>query len=142
MTDRVRDRGRRRFVLMSLRALGMGMIVPGMAAVSGCPSSTAGRVDGPLRLDLSELEPGARLRVMHGERPVEVRRTPDGVEARSLFCTHRGCEVRWEPERGVYSCPCHDAFFDAEGRVVSGPPTRPLRNLPVVVTGNEVVIDG
>ena len=45
------------------------------------------------------------------------------VDAR---CTHEGCTVRFVPGDAVIWCACHNARFDLEGRVLSGPPPRPL----------------
>ncbi len=41
-------------------------------------------------------------------------------------CTHLGCPVSWDQEDGSFICPCHNGIFDEEGRVLSGPPPRPL----------------
>jgi menaquinol-cytochrome c reductase iron-sulfur subunit len=41
-------------------------------------------------------------------------------------CTHLGCPFRWDEESGQFVCPCHNGVFDAEGRVLGGPPPRPL----------------
>jgi len=41
-------------------------------------------------------------------------------------CTHLGCQVNWKAERNEYVCPCHDAQFDINGKVLGGPPPRPL----------------
>jgi menaquinol-cytochrome c reductase iron-sulfur subunit len=43
-------------------------------------------------------------------------------------CTHLGCQVNWKPERNEYVCPCHDAQFDINGKVLGGPPPRPLNS--------------
>lgn len=48
------------------------------------------------------------------------------VRALSATCTHLGCQVAWNPKDAHFRCPCHGGVFDAEGRVVSGPPPRPL----------------
>ncbi len=50
------------------------------------------------------------------------------VVARSLLCTHQGCEVAWQPDPDHYVCPCHDGRFDAAGSPVYGPPRQPLRD--------------
>ena len=40
-------------------------------------------------------------------------------------CTHVRCA--YEPtDDKRFSCLCHDAFFDLDGKVLSGPPKRPL----------------
>jgi Rieske Fe-S protein len=41
-------------------------------------------------------------------------------------CTHLGCTVNWKPEAKAFLCPCHDAKFDENGKVLGGPPPRPL----------------
>ncbi|MCA2001488.1 MAG: ubiquinol-cytochrome c reductase iron-sulfur subunit [Chloroflexi bacterium] len=41
-------------------------------------------------------------------------------------CTHLSCAVNWNAEAQEYICPCHDAAFDIEGKVLGGPPPRPL----------------
>ncbi|GIK55158.1 MAG: hypothetical protein BroJett015_08210 [Chloroflexota bacterium] len=46
-------------------------------------------------------------------------------------CTHLGCIVQWHDDEQKYKCPCHAGFFTREGEVISGPPPRPLRELPV-----------
>jgi len=44
----------------------------------------------------------------------------------SNVCTHLGCRVNWKAEMNQFICPCHDGHFSLDGRVVSGPPPRPL----------------
>jgi Rieske Fe-S protein len=48
------------------------------------------------------------------------------VRALSATCTHLGCQVQWDGEGGKFRCPCHGGAYDLEGRVVEGPPPRPL----------------
>ncbi len=43
-----------------------------------------------------------------------------------INCTHVGCPVQWSGPAGRFFCPCHGGVFDAEGRVLAGPPPRPL----------------
>lgn len=44
----------------------------------------------------------------------------------SAVCTHLGCNVHSNEESGGFRCPCHDAYFNRNGDVVSGPPRRGL----------------
>ena len=48
----------------------------------------------------------------------------------SNACTHAGCGVRWDEEREVFQCPCHDGRYNREGEVVYGPPPSPLKQFP------------
>ena len=64
-------------------------------------------------------------------RTVYVVVKPDGsVKVLSNICTHANCAVRWEHQKRAFFCPCHDGYFDLNGKVISGPPPRPLDELP------------
>ena len=43
-----------------------------------------------------------------------------------IRCTHLGCPISWKEEEGHFLSPCHNGVFDQEGRVLGGPPPRPL----------------
>jgi Rieske Fe-S protein len=51
------------------------------------------------------------------------------VRALSATCTHLGCRVRWDAGADRFRCPCHGGAYSVEGRVLSGPPPRPLAEL-------------
>jgi cytochrome b6-f complex iron-sulfur subunit len=72
--------------------------------------------------------------------PVIVVRTPQGFRAFSAICTHLGCIVGWDAQRRQIACPCHAGFFDPNGRVVSGPPPRPLDEHGVAVVNGEILV--
>ena len=41
-------------------------------------------------------------------------------------CTHVGCPINWNSAIQRFFSPCHGGVFDKEGRVLAGPPPRPL----------------
>jgi menaquinol-cytochrome c reductase iron-sulfur subunit len=55
-----------------------------------------------------------------------VRYTEITQKVFSSTCTHLSCRVNWRNDETDFHCPCHDGVFDIEGKVVSGPPPRPL----------------
>jgi menaquinol-cytochrome c reductase iron-sulfur subunit len=55
------------------------------------------------------------------------------VRALSATCTHLGCQVRWETADKRFICPCHGGVYDATGKVVGGPPPRPLDSVETKV---------
>lgn len=67
---------------------------------------------------------------------------PKDVRILSSRCTHLSCRVNWSEEANGFVCPCHDAFFDAEGKVVSGPPPAPLGHFDFEIDpdGNVVIV--
>jgi nitrite reductase/ring-hydroxylating ferredoxin subunit len=50
-----------------------------------------------------------------------------GYYAVDAICTHLGCTIRNNPDDDGYFCRCHGSRFNAEGGVVNGPATKPLR---------------
>ncbi len=92
------------------------------------------------RIPLASLPLGRRTVLDVRDRPVEFLRNSAGISARSLKCTHLGCEVSWEEGDRRYHCPCHEGLFDEKGRVVAGPPPRPLRTHSVVIRGDEALV--
>jgi nitrite reductase/ring-hydroxylating ferredoxin subunit len=61
-----------------------------------------------------------------------VRLPDDRFVAFDRRCPHLGCPVVWSAARAELACPCHTARFDARsGAVLSGPPPRGLRRLPI-----------
>lgn len=73
-----------------------------------------------------------------GKSTVYVRRRspkdaplPEGFEAEKVVvistrCMHLGCPVRYTPPAERFICPCHGGVYDFQGKVVNGPPVRPL----------------
>ena len=121
-----------------LRVLGNGAGC--LAGASLLASVGCSEISVPTVVPLADLPIGQRVRVLDGENPVELVRNADGVDARSLWCTHTGCEVRWVADRQEYFCPCHDGVFDARGEVLAGPPPRALEPYPIQVTQTEVLL--
>jgi cytochrome b6-f complex iron-sulfur subunit len=56
-------------------------------------------------------------------------------------CTHLGCTPRWEPDRGVFECPCHGSRFSPEGQVLNGPAVRSLARFAIRTQADQVLVD-
>ena len=126
------DRFPRRSLLKLLGGAAGVAAATQLTGLSGCgpkvpePPSVA-------EVPLTSLPEGEKVRVMMGSTPIEVTRTGDEVSAHSLWCTHLGCEVKWNGEKKRYLCPCHEGQYDARGFPVAGPPPRRLDILQVTV---------
>ncbi|HIC88266.1 MAG TPA: ubiquinol-cytochrome c reductase iron-sulfur subunit [Anaerolineae bacterium] len=71
-------------------------------------------------------------------------RTDDGQNFRALsnVCSHLGCRVRWIEDQQVFLCPCHNGRFDQDGKVVSGPPPRPLDEVTIKIEEDQLYMLG
>ena len=65
-----------------------------------------------------------------------------GVLALDRRCTHLGCLVSHDADRGELVCPCHGSRFDTQGGLLRGPATKPLIQLKTTQgVGGEIVVD-
>jgi Rieske Fe-S protein len=63
--------------------------------------------------------------------------------AYSQKCTHLSCAVYFAAAQGTLECPCHNGRFAVEdGRVLAGPPLRPLPRILVERRGDDIVAVG
>jgi Rieske Fe-S protein len=58
----------------------------------------------------------------------------------SAVCPHEGCEVSWRDDESVFSCPCHDSNFAADGSRIYGPARRGLDPLPSRVADGKLQV--
>ena len=64
-----------------------------------------------------------------------------GFLALSRRCTHLGCTVPWDPEKGQFACPCHASVFDIRGDVIRAPAPRALDRFAVAIENNRVKVN-
>jgi nitrite reductase/ring-hydroxylating ferredoxin subunit len=63
--------------------------------------------------------------------------------AYSQKCTHLSCAVVPDMKNKKISCPCHHGYFSMEdGRVLAGPPPRPLPKIGIEVRGQDIYATG
>jgi cytochrome b6-f complex iron-sulfur subunit len=120
-----------------LGAIGLGNIFYGLYRFLAPGAGGEAAVE----ITAGEVPEGTALPFLYGGSPGILFRAGDGAfTAFSLVCTHLACTVSWNPEKREFYCPCHEGFFDAEGKVLSGPPPAPLDRLKVEVRGEKVII--
>jgi menaquinol-cytochrome c reductase iron-sulfur subunit len=56
----------------------------------------------------------------------QLQEDPNTFIAISTRCAHLGCPVRFVEAAGNFICPCHGGVYDFSGKVIGGPPVRPL----------------
>ncbi len=85
-----------------------------------------------------ELKVGEAKMFTISNKDFYIVRTEDGYKVFSAVCTHLGCKVKWEAHNNRFYCPCHKGIFDINGKVMSGPPPRPLDSFGVETSGKLV----
>lgn len=62
------------------------------------------------------------------------------IRAMSATCTHLGCQVQWQAKEKKFRCPCHGGVYAADGRVLEGPPPRPLQTVEARIEPDSSVL--
>jgi Rieske Fe-S protein len=78
-----------------------------------------------------------------GEPCLLIRRSQDEFVAFSQKCTHLSCAVTYSKDEDKIACPCHNGYFSPrDGRVLQGPPPRPLPRVLLERRGDDIVAVG
>ena len=159
MEDDGKKISRRNFLSLATTAIGgiigIGVGIPAIAYLIG-PSLQKQDTKNWIRIsDISKVELGIptlfKVNITHQvgwttnqEELAVYILTEDGKNfiALSNTCTHLGCHVRWITDKDEFQCPCHNGVFDKEGKVVAGPPPRPLDHYEIKVEDNQLYILG
>lgn len=116
-----------------------GMLLPALAYV--WPATKKGPATGMQEVaSLDDIPEGGAKKVVLGSSALILVRTPETVKAFSAICTHLGCIVDWDEEQHRFVCPCHGGAFDLTGRVIAGPPPRPLPAYAVHVVNGKIYV--
>jgi len=106
--------------------------------VSGSSGGQAVATSAEIPVD--SIGPGESRIVAIGYIPVIVVRGSNGFKAFNATCSHLGCIVKWDHIQQRFVCPCHAGQYNADGRVVSGPPPRALLGARVEEQGSMLKI--
>ena len=102
---------------------------------------------GPLNQFSEEEHPTQRIIVVEVQDGWQVRSQNQAVfvvmksnqpTVFSSVCPHLNCPVTFEHGEDKFHCPCHQSYWDSEGRRLAGPAARGLDPLPSKVEGEEL----
>lgn len=134
---------RRRFFLATM----LGGIGAALAVAAGWPvwrylspaDATGERAKATL--PRAQIEVGiAHFFQFRGHPAVVLQKAPGEFVAFSAVCTHLGCIVQWLADKQEFFCPCHAGRFSRDGKVLGGPPPKPLQAIPVVLAGDDILV--
>ncbi|AIE86582.1 ubiquinol-cytochrome c reductase iron-sulfur subunit [Fimbriimonas ginsengisoli] len=124
------------FKFMTLASGGLAVGSIGLAAWSVMPRDHR-KMDAKEIGELATLPVGGSMAFNYPREHdlcILVQPQPGVFKAYSRRCTHLSCPVEWEPEKNRLYCPCHNgAFSISDGKVLQGPPPRPLPEIMLEV---------
>jgi len=89
-------------------------------------------------LDISEVRTRQGMTGRIDGREVAVSILDGDIRVMENICTHRACPLIWNGDERFWDCQCHGSRFSADGRVLRGPASEPLRALRHVVTDGRI----
>jgi nitrite reductase/ring-hydroxylating ferredoxin subunit len=133
------------FKMMTLASGGLAVGSVGMAAWAGFARHER-QFEEALVASVADVPVGGSLQFSY-PRPhdlcVLVQKEPGEFVAYSRRCTHLACPVEYQHEHSRLYCPCHNgAFHIDDGRVLMGPPPRPLPRIVLEVRGDQIYAVG
>ena len=135
----------RRSVLRGAAALGAAAAAagcggsPGPGVAPGVGAVVTPSAGDPVLGTTTDIPVGGGV-VYAAQHIVVTQPEPGRFVGLSTTCTHQGCGVSGVTD-GTVVCPCHGSRFHLDGSVASGPATRPLDSVAIVLQGNQIVVD-
>jgi cytochrome b6-f complex iron-sulfur subunit len=83
---------------------------------------------------------GAHFFSFQGHPAVLLQPKAGEYVALTAVCTHLGCIVKWDDTAEEFLCPCHGGRFSTDGKVLSGPPPKPLASYTVKIEDADLVV--
>ncbi|MGW4638714.1 QcrA and Rieske domain-containing protein [Sphaerisporangium sp. NPDC004334] len=115
---------------------GIGSSSSGASAPSGGATPPTATTSGTSLAKTSDI-PKDGGKVLPDHKIVIVQPAVGKFRAFSAVCTHRGCMVA-DVSSGMINCPCHGSMFWLDGKVMGGPATKPLTEIPIKVDGDTI----
>jgi menaquinol-cytochrome c reductase iron-sulfur subunit len=74
------------------------------------------------------------------QAPFNENQSYEPYVAISTRCAHLGCPVNYVAAAQNFVCPCHGGVYDFQGKVIGGPPVRPLDHFQTRVVNGQVQV--
>lgn len=142
MTINKQHSATRRTVLGSVAAAGIGLTVTACGGGSDGGEQSGGQEatpSAPVELGAASAVPVGGAKLFREQKLLVSQPEKGEYKSFSAVCTHRGC-VLSEIKGREGDCNCHGSRFDVTtGKVLRGPATRPLPEVPVREEGGKLV---
>jgi len=127
-------------VIITISLLEVAAVIIAFLTSGGRKASTYQK---PALKVLGKLEdfPNGSVTAFRSDKLYLVRMNDGGLLALSLKCTHLGCAITWNEDKGEFECPCHASSFTPGGDVNSPPAPRALDMYKLVIEGGILKVD-
>ena len=136
--------GRRDFLTRAIgifSAAVVGLIFYPVARFLKQPKASGGNVKSLAATTVEELTPGTSKIFRFGnDTAIVINDTEGNIRAMSAICTHLDCTVQYMRDEKHIFCACHNGVYDLNGKVISGPPPRPLPRYEVTIQGSDIIV--
>jgi Rieske Fe-S protein len=83
---------------------------------------------------------GSQVLMLKNTKVLLIRHSEDAIIALSPTCSHKKCDVRYVAKNKNIACKCHKSAFSVEGKVLSGPATKPLTRYPAQLNAQKQTV--
>ena len=130
-----------------LTLIGLGFLIPGVKISSPLAVRDKELAFFPLipedevpRAGVKKTELTFSINGKERKTRVFILSAPEGPTVFSAVCSHLGCLVNYQKDRGEFVCPCHGGRYDLTGKNIAGPPPAPLTRFPVKTQGGMLMV--
>ncbi|NJD01920.1 MAG: ubiquinol-cytochrome c reductase iron-sulfur subunit [Ruminiclostridium sp.] len=149
---------RRKFLSYSIGGIAaavVGSLLYPLAGFTASPALSAGKeewiaignikdfvLNEPMKVEYSYKKQDGWMTVEQKRNCWVVAKDGESFDIFDPRCTHLGCAYHWEKDKNQFYCPCHGGKFDISGKVLGGPPPRPLDRVDFKIDGEKLLIKG
>jgi cytochrome b6-f complex iron-sulfur subunit len=130
-----------------LTLIGLGFLIPGVKISSPLAVRDKELAFFPLipeeevpRVGVKKTELTFSINGKERKTRVFILSAPEGPTVFSAVCSHLGCLVNYQKDRGEFVCPCHGGRYDLTGKNIAGPPPAPLTRFPLKTQGGMLMV--
>jgi cytochrome b6-f complex iron-sulfur subunit len=127
-------------IVIGLGALLFSAVIYPVLSFVNPPKRNFRKVNSAVVATEAEILPNTGKVISFNREKVFILNKDGEYHAMSAICTHLGCTVQWKPDEQLVWCACHNARYDTEGKIISGPQPRSLAPYNLTVQDGNLIL--